>query len=184
MAAPIHSAARLRDTDQLREYLIDHHAQLFHAIRSRDIGESERLLSLHVSDQSMILRYIEGGLGAEFGLGSAEKAVGALCQRGFEPEAALRLLEGVVNIASAAAIRNIHVRNAQKAGRPHRAGTLSVLQNAAPGQFKYMKGLAETYADESQFIYWHDILLSYLSGIATQRGEVLDPGGLPGALET
>ena len=147
------------------------------------VEHAQALFRLQISDDSMIQRYIVGGLGPEFGLPSAEKAVGAFCQRGFEPEAAFRLLQGLANIAGAAAIRVMHLRNARKAGRPHNEQTLSVIASAKPGQFKYMKSLADAYANEAEFSSWHDILLSYLTGIATQRGETLRPSELPGALE-
>lgn len=38
---------RIAATDQFQTYLVDHHEQIFHAIRSRDVENAERLLSAH-----------------------------------------------------------------------------------------------------------------------------------------
>jgi AcrR family transcriptional regulator len=134
------------------------------------VDYGEWLFNVLVTGPNLLTRYLEGALDSAFTVPGTELVLAVLCKRGLAPVEALRALEGVTLIVGGAASKAIHQRAARARGMSHDKETRRVIKRSAE-QLPLMSQLIDEYADEAKQTDWRTPLLTYLRGIAMERGE-------------
>ena len=133
-----------------------------HAVYDSLAGESQ-----------LITCFIDGGLGPEVEIETADGFVAALAARGFALNEAMQLMRSVGQIVVGAAAASAHVRAINATGATLGSVTRRALAHRGEDEVPTLRRCADAYADETSMIDWKPAVERVLRSVAAERGEQL-----------
>lgn len=131
------------------------------------------LYELLTTHSQSIINFMEGGLGPEAQLDSAEAWAVAMTKRGFTPEESLKLLGIVGQLVLGCAATAIHARSLSISGTSYAEAALRAVGNRPEEELPLLRQHIGTFANASEYGKWEDSLRLLLESVAARRGEQL-----------
>lgn len=131
------------------------------------------LYEMLTSNSQLIASFLEGGLGPEAQIDSAEAWMSALTGRGFTPQESVQLLRVVGQLVLGCAATAIHARALAANGTSYSAAACKAINSRSDEELPLLKRHIDMFTDDIQYGSWKGGLQLILEAVAAEREEAL-----------